>query len=133
VPRSPLPWLHIADAVMAEAKARGFRRVGLSGTRWLMEGPVYPVELVRPEAADREEMNRVIMDELVRGVFNPGAVAFFQRVYRQLEEAGCDAVVMGCTEIPLVMNDANSPLPTLDSTRLLARAALRRALQDVVS
>jgi aspartate racemase len=78
-------------------------------------------------------MNRVIMDELVRGVFNPGAVAFFQRVYRQLKEAGCDAVVMGCTEIPLVMNDGNSPLPTLDSTRLLARAALRRALQDVVS
>jgi len=128
LPRSPLPWLHIADAVMREAKARGFRRVGLSGTRWLMEGPVYPASLVRPDAAEREEMNRVIMDELVRGVFKPNAIAFFQRVYRQMKEAGCDAVVMGCTEIPLVMNDANSPLPTLDSTRLLARAALRRAL-----
>ena len=129
LPRSPLPWLHIADAVMSEAKARGYRRVGLSGTRWLMEGPVYPPDLVRPSAPDREEMNRVIMDELVRGVFKPEAVAFFQRVYREMKEAGCDAVVMGCTEIPLVMNDANAPLPTLDSTRLLARAALRRALR----
>jgi aspartate racemase len=128
LPRSPLPWVHIADAVMAEAAARGYRRVGLSGTRWLMEGPVYPKELLRPDAAEREEMNRVIMDELVRGVFKPEAVAFFQRVYTRMKDAGCDAVVMGCTEIPLIMSDANSPLPTLDSTRLLARAALRRAL-----
>jgi aspartate racemase len=131
VPRSPLPWLHIAEAVMAEARMRGYQRVGLSGTRWLMEGPVYPAALMRPDAAEREEMNRVIMDELVRGVFKPEAVAFFQRVYRRMRDAGCEAVVMGCTEIPLVMNDANSPLPTLDSTRLLARAALRRAVQTV--
>ena len=114
---------------MGEAAARGYRRVGLSGTRWLVEGPVYPRELVRPAAAEREEMNRIIMDELVRGVFKPEAVAFFQGVYRGMRAQGCDAVVMGCTEIPLIMNDANSPLPTLDSTRLLARAALRRALQ----
>ena len=128
VPRSPLPWLHIAEVVMAEAAARGYRRVGLSGTRWLMEGPVYPKDLVRPSAAEREEMNRVIMEELVRGVFKPAAVEFFQQVYARMKAAGCDAVVMGCTEIPLVMSDANSPLPTLDSTRLLARAALRRAV-----
>lgn len=128
LPRSPLPWLHIADAVMAEAVARGYRRVGLSGTRWLMEGPVYPKELLRPDAAEREEMNRVIMDELVRGVFKPEAVAFFRRVYGRMKDAGCEAVVMGCTEIPLIMSDAHSPLPTLDSTRLLARAALRKAV-----
>ncbi|HEU4352001.1 MAG TPA: aspartate/glutamate racemase family protein, partial [Burkholderiales bacterium] len=127
-PQSPIPWLHIADAVMAEAGARGYRRVGLSGTRWLMEGPVYPKELLRPDAAEREEMNRIIMDELVRGVFTPQAVAFFQRVFGRMKDAGCDAVVMGCTEIPLIMSDANSPLPTLDSTRLLARAALRKAV-----
>jgi aspartate racemase len=126
--RSPLPWLHIADAVMAEAASHGYRRVSLSGTRWLMEGPVYPKELVRPDAAEREEMNRIIMDELVRGVFKPEAVAFFQRVYTRMKDAGCEAVVMGCTEIPLIMSDANSPLPTLDSTRLLARAALRKAV-----
>lgn len=129
LPRSPIPWLPITEAVMAEAAARGYRRVGLSGTRWLVEGPVYPPELVRPAAAEREEMNRIIMDELVRGVFRPEAAGFFQGVYRQMKAQGCDAVVMGCTEIPLIMNDANSPLPTLDSTRLLARAALRRALQ----
>ena len=127
--RSPLPWLHIAEAVMAEARKRGYERIGLSGTRWLMEGPVYPAALVRPDAAEREEMNSIIMDELVRGVFKPQAVAFFQRVYTRMKEVGCEAVVMGCTEIPLIMNDANSPLPTLDSTRLLARAALQRALR----
>ena len=128
LPRSPIPWLHIAEAVMAEARARGYQRVGLSGTRWLMEGPVYPAALMRPDAAEREEMNRVIMDELVRGVFKREAVAFFQRVYKRMKDAGCEAVVMGCTEIPLIVSDANSPLPTLDSTRLLARAALRRAI-----
>ena len=128
LPRSPLPWLHIADAVMTEAKARGYRRVGLTGTRWLTEGPVYPQDLVRPDAAEREEINRIIMEELVRGVFKPAAIGYFQDVVEKMKRSGCDAVVLGCTEIPLIMNDANSPLPTLDSTRLLARTALRRAL-----
>ena len=130
LPRSPLPWLHIANAVANEAAARGYRRVGLTGTRWLMEGPVYPKEYLRPNAAEREEINRIIMDELVRGVFKPSAVEYFQHVFARMKDAGCDAVVLGCTEIPLVMSDANSPLPTLDSTRLLARAALRRALEE---
>ena len=127
VERSPRPWLHIADAVMTEAAARGYRRVGLTGTRWLMEGPVYATGLVRPDPDEREEINRIIMDELVCGVFKPAAVGYFQQVMQKMKRAGCDAVVLGCTEIPLIMNDANSPLPTLDSTRLLARAALRRA------
>jgi aspartate racemase len=134
LPRSPLPWLHIAEVVAEEAVARGFRRVAVSGTRWLVESSVYPDKLAArgldwalPEPAEREEMNRVIMDELVCGVFRPEAVAFFQRVYGRMKGEGCDAAVLGCTEIPLVMNDANSPLPVLDSTRLLARAALRRA------
>ena len=128
VPRSPLPWLHIAEVVAAEAAARGYRRVGLTGTRWLMEGPVYAKELVRPDAAEREEINRIIMDELVCGVFKLQATQYFQEVMQKMKRAGCDAVVLGCTEIPLIMSDANSPLPTLDSTRLLARAALRRAV-----
>ena len=130
VPRSPRPWLHIADAVMAEASARGFRRIGLTGTKWLVEGPVYPKDLVRPAAAEREEINRIIMDELVCGVFSPGSVQYFQKIFANYKAQGCDAVVLGCTEIPLIMNDANSPLPTLDSTRLLARAALRRAVSQ---
>lgn len=130
-PRSPLPWLHIAKVVGAEAAVRGYRRIGLTGTQWLMEGPVYGKDLLRPTPEEREEINRIIMDELVYGVFKPAAVAYFQRVLKRMKEAGCDAVVLGCTEIPLIMNDANSPLPTLDSTRLLARAALARAVQGV--
>jgi aspartate racemase len=134
--KSPLPWLHIAEVVAARAVERGLRRLGLTGTRYLVESEVYPeklgargLEFVRPSAAEREEINRIIMDELVYGVFKPEAVAYFQRVMARLKDEGCDAVVLGCTEIPLIMNDANSPLPTLDSTRLLARAALRRAVQ----
>jgi aspartate racemase len=133
-PRSPLPWMHIAEVVAAEAKARGFRRLGLTGTRWLVESDVYPAKLaaeglafVRPTAAEREECNRIIMDELVNGVFRPEGVAAFRRVIARMKDEGCDAAILGCTEIPLIISDANSPLPTLDSTRLLARAALKRA------
>ena len=134
LPRSPLPWLHIAEVVAAEAVARGFRRLGITGTRWLVDSEVYPEKLaarglgyLRPTATERDETNRIIMDELVMGIFTPTAVAAYQRVMGRMKDAGCDAVVLGCTEIPLIMNDGNSPLPTLDSTRLLARAALRRA------
>jgi len=139
-PRSPVPWLHIAEVVAAQAVERGFRRLGLTGTRWLVEGEVYPEKLtarglgyVRPNPAEREEINRIIMDELVYGVFKPEAVAYFQRVIERIKNEGCDAVVLGCTEIPLIVNDSNSPLPTLDSTRLLARAALRRAVQGATA
>jgi len=132
----PLKWLHIADAVAAQAAGRQFRRLGLTGTRYLVESEVYPeklkprgLEFVRPEPGEREEIDRIIMEELVYGVFKPEAVATFQRVIERMKKQGCDAVVLGCTEIPLLMNDTNSPLPTLDSTRLLARFALRRAVQ----
>jgi len=134
--RSPLPLLHIAEVVAAEAAARDFRRLGLTGTRYLIQSEVYPqkltargLEFVRPNFAEREEINRIIMDELVCGIFKPAAVAYFQEVIGRMKKEGCDAIVLGCTEIPLIMNDTNSALPTLDSTRLLARAALRRALQ----
>ena len=127
LPRSPLPWLHIADAVAEEVERRGFRRVGLTGTRWLVESDVYPAGYVRPTEAERAEIHRIIMDELVYGVFNPEGIAFLQNTIARMKGEGCDAVALCCTELPLVMNDANSPLPTLDSTRLLARAALRKA------
>ena len=135
-PQLPLKWLHIADAVAAQAAGRRFRRLGLTGTRYLVESDVYPeklrargLEYLCPEPDEREEMNRIIMDELVYGVFKPEAIATFQRIMARMKDEGCDAVVLGCTEIPLLMNDTNSPLPTLDSTRLLARVALRRAVQ----
>jgi aspartate racemase len=127
LPRSPRPWLHIAEVVAAEALARGYRRLGLTGTRWLVDSAVYPADCVRPSAAERDELHRIIMDELVNGVFKSESVAMLQRLIERFRSAGCDAVVLGCTEIPLVISDANSALPTLDSTRLLARAALRTA------
>jgi aspartate racemase len=139
-PRSPLPWLHIADVVAERAIERRFRRLGLTGTRWLVESEIYPekliargMEWVYPNTAEREEIHRIIMDELVYGVVKPEAIAYFQRVMGRMKDEGCDAVVLGCTEIPLIMNDSNSPLPTLDSTRLLARAALRRVVQDAAA
>ena len=122
--RSPLPWLHIGEVVRAEASARGFRRLGLLGTRWLVESKVYPDEWVRPSDVQREEMHRIIMEELIYGVLKPESVAYCSGVIRDMK---CDAVVLGCTELPLILNDANCVRPTLDSTRLLARAALRRA------
>ena len=134
--RSSMPWLHIADVVAAAAVERGFTYLGLTGTRWLVDSQVYPEKLevrglkyLRPSTTERDEINRIIMDELVCGIFKPAAVAFHQGVIGRMKDQGCDAVVLGCTEIPLIMNDENSPLPTLDSTRLLARAALRRAVQ----
>lgn len=135
LPRSPLPWLHIAEVVAQEAAARGYRKLGLTGTRWLVDSEVYParlqaagLECVKPSAAERAEMNRFIMGELVYGQFTPEAVRFFQSVIEGLKAQGCGAVILGCTEIPLIIDDGNSPLPTLDSTRLLARAALRQAI-----
>jgi aspartate racemase len=135
VPHSPLPWLHIAEVVAQEAVQRGFRRIGITGTRWLVNSEVYPekfsargLQYLRPTDTEREELGRIIMDELVCGIFRPEAVASFQRVIERMKSEGCDAVVLGCTEIPLIINDGNSPLPTLDSTRLLARAALQRAV-----
>lgn len=133
-PRFPRPWLHIADVVAAEAAERGVRRLGLIGTRWLVDGGVYPqrlasrgIECLRPGDAERDQVGRIIMDELVYGVCRPESVASCLDVIGEMKARGCDAVILGCTELPLIINDANSPLPTLDSTRLLARAALLRA------
>ncbi len=135
--RLPLPWLHIAEVVAEAAVARGFRCLGITGTGWLVDSEVYPEKLaargldfLRPTKPERDAINRVIVDELVRGVFKPEGIATFQGVMARMKADGCDAVVLGCTEIPLIMNDGNSPLPTLDSTRLLARAALKRAMQE---
>jgi aspartate racemase len=136
-PRSPLPWLHIAEVVADEAAEYGFRRLGLLGTRWLVESDVYPQKLaahgiacLRPADDERMEINRIIMDELVYGVSRPESVTYHQLVIRRMKDEGCDAVVLGCTEIPLIISNKNSPLPTLDSTRLLAWAALKRAVAE---
>jgi aspartate racemase len=134
-PASPLRWLHIAEVVADEAVERVYQRVGLLGTKWLVQSEVYPEKLgvrgigyVRPTDEERREIDRIIMDELVYGVFRPESVTYFQLVIRRMKDEGCDAVVLGCTEIPLVISNRNSPLPVLDSTRLLAWAALRKAI-----
>jgi len=133
--RSPRPWLHIAREVANEALRQGYKRLGVTGTRYLMEGPVYPEKLKAagleyriPGPQEREEINRIIMDELVKAQFKPRALAYFKEVIRVLAGEGCDAVVLGCTEIPLLVTPESSPLPTLDSTRLLAKAAVKKAL-----
>ena len=133
--RSPRPWLHIAREVACEAQRNHFKRIAVLGTRYLMEGPVYPeklkgagLEYRMPGPQQRERIDQIIMDELVMGQFLPRSRAYFTEVIRDLKDQGCDAVALACTEIPLIVNEESSPLPPLDSTRLLARAALRKAV-----
>jgi len=133
--RSPRPWLHIAREVAREARGRGFKRLAVLGTRYLMEGPVYRealkaagIERRVPGAEQRERINQIIFDELVNGVFLPRSLAYYIEVIRAMKDEGCDAVVLGCTEIPLLVSPESSPLPTLDSTRLLAKAAVQKAI-----
>ena len=134
---SPIPWIHIVDAVAVEAERLVYRCLGIMGTKSLMEGSVYPERLEKfgivteiPDEADREKMNRIIFDELVKSIFTEDSRIFFNEVARKFKTDGCDAVIMGCTEIPLIVRTDDFPLPTLDSTRLLARAALTRALAE---
>jgi aspartate racemase len=134
---SPLPWLHIAEAVAEDAQSRGFTHLGITGTRYLMSGPVYSKVLEKyhiscgiPEREDRERIDKIIFEELVDGIFLEDSRLYFNRVIQGLKEHGCNAVVLGCTEIPLLVDPSDCPLPTLDSTRLLARAALREALRE---
>jgi aspartate racemase len=135
IPNSPLPWLHIAGEVGKEAQKRGFRKLGITGTKFLVESSVYPEQLeklgigcVCPTKEQRKNINNIIFDELVRGIQTLESLFYMQQTIEQMKNQGCDAVVLGCTEIPLLMSDEDSPLPALDSTRLLARAALREAL-----
>ncbi len=134
--RSPRPWLHIAREVAAEAKRREFKRLAVLGTRYLMEGPVYRealqaagIEHRVPRREQRERINQIIFDELVNGKVLSRSLEYFVEAIRALKDEGCDAVVLGCTEIPLLVTPDASPLPTLDSTRLLARAAVRKAVE----
>ncbi|MGE5111270.1 MAG: aspartate/glutamate racemase family protein [Acidobacteriaceae bacterium] len=135
-PESPLPWLHIAEEVAAEAHRRGFRKLAITGTRVTMEGTVYPETLKKagldyrtPSPLDREKIDRIIFDELVNGIFRSESLGVFRAIIERLKSEGCDAVILGCTEIPLLVTPESSPLPVLDSTRLLARAAIRRAVE----
>ena len=135
IPQSPIPWLHIAGAVAEEAYRSGYARLGILGTKYLTESDVYPEALAGfkiaseiPDQVDREKINEIIFKELVNGIFLETSRLYFNEVAEKLKSRGCDAVVLGCTEIPLIVRPDDAPLPTLDSTRLLARAALKKAL-----
>jgi aspartate racemase len=135
--RSPKPWLHIAKVVVAESGRRGHSCLGILGTKFLMEGPVYAdacrakgIEHRIPDEKERARIHAIIFDELVKGQIRDESRKELVGIIERLKGGGCNAVVLGCTEIPLLVRQSDSPLPVLDSTRLLARAALAEALRD---
>jgi aspartate racemase len=136
---STLPWLHIARIVSGKALGKGYHKIGVLGTKYLMEGPVYARTLEEygfehciPSVTDRIKINEVIFAELVKGIILDKSRLYFNQVIQDLKNDGCDAVVLGCTEIPLIVNEEDCPLPILDSTRLLARAAIKYAIGDKI-
>lgn len=131
----PLPGLHIADVVAERAERSGHERVGVLGTRFLMESDLYPdafgergIDAVIPEPDDRAVIHAAIFEELVNGVFAEATLGEFVRIIERLADEGCDAVALVCTEIPLLVKPSASPLPTLNSTGLLADAAYEVAV-----
>ena len=134
--RSPIPWLHIVAVVADAARARNCSRLGVLGTRFLMEGKVYRevlgnrgIEAVIPEPEQRSHINTLIYDELVKGTVKSSTKEYFRATVQGLASSGCDGVVMACTEIPMVLREEDVEVPLFDSTRLLARAALKEALR----
>jgi aspartate racemase len=135
--KSLVPWLHIAEEVAKEAKRRGFEKLAVLGTRFLMESEVYPsklrlygIEWAIPEVSQREVVNTIIFDELVYGVVKPESRERLVSIVKDMAQMeGCDAVILGCTELPLILDSENSPIPVLDSTRILARAAIKKAVE----
>jgi len=133
---SSIPWLHIADVVAEEAVRRGYRRVAVLGTRGLMEDPVYAdpldgagIEQILPIAEDRARLHDIILTELVRGQFPRRSQAFLYDVVAGMKAGGCEVVILGCTELPLLLGPEDSVLPVLDSTSLLAQAAVTYAMR----
>jgi aspartate racemase len=136
ISKSPIPWLHIAIVVGEEAKRKKYKHLGILGTKYLMNSPVYPNALKKfrinseiPDTTDQEKVDRIIFEELVNGIFTEESRKELNKIIQKFAKNNCDAVVLGCTEIPLLVNPSDCPLPTLDSTRLLARAAIKRALE----
>jgi aspartate racemase len=133
----PLPGLHIAEIVAERARADGYMCVGLLGTKWTMEGPVYPAAFARhgialctPAPADRSLVDDVIFNELCQGRLVDASRREHIRIIDGFKQSGCDAVALSCTELPLLITPDVSPLPMLDSTRLLAWAAVSAALGE---
>lgn len=137
IKRSPLPWLNIAEEVAKVAEKNKFGKLGILGTKFLMEGPVYPEVLKErnldfsiPALKQRLKINEIIFNELVYGNIMEGSKKYLLGVIDEFRSGGCDSVVLGCTEIPLIVLPEDSSLPVLDSTRILARAALRYSIEN---
>ncbi|HEX7297168.1 MAG TPA: amino acid racemase [Pyrinomonadaceae bacterium] len=135
--RSPIPWLHIVEVVADAAASHGMSKLGILGTKTLMEGSLYSgilserrIESMTPHPEQRERVNAFIFDELIHGKFKDSTREYFQSVVDDLAKRGCDAVVLGCTEIPLILEQQHTEIPLLDSTRLLAKAALHKAVRE---
>jgi aspartate racemase len=133
----PIPCLHIGEVVADRAQQDERRKVGILGTKWTMTGPVYPGAFGRrgigwavPDEADRKTVDDIIFGELCLGIFTEESRAAYVRIIRKLADQGCDAVALVCTEIPLLISEEVSPLPMLDSTRLLAQAAVTVAIGE---
>ncbi|MFW9895281.1 MAG: aspartate/glutamate racemase family protein [Candidatus Thorarchaeota archaeon] len=136
ISKSPIPWLHIAEVVSKEAKKNKYKKLGILGTKYLVNSSIYPnslkkvgIEYEIPKEVDVNKIDRIIFEELVNGIINEESRLYFNRIIGKLKDKECDAVVLGCTEIPLLVNPNDCPLPSLDSTRLLARAAIQKALE----
>jgi aspartate racemase len=134
--RSPIPWLHISEEVAKAAVRNGYQHAALLGTRFTMSGPVYPevfekyaLKVSSPAAADQKIVDDIIFKELVNGIFSEASRLRYNEVIDRMSARGCDSVILGCTEIPLLVRLDDCPLPALDSTRLLARAAVDAALR----
>jgi aspartate racemase len=136
ISKSPIPWLNIAEIVGMKAKQSKFKNLGILGTKYLVTSSVYSKSLKKlgietqiPMEVEINKIDRIIFEELVNGVIKEESRLYFNRVIKRLKERGCDAVILGCTEIPLLIDPNDCPLPFLDSTRLLARAAIEYALE----
>lgn len=135
-----LPGMHIAEVVCTEIKANGWTKAALLGTNWTMTGPVYRnilnrmgIDCLIPEAATRQKIHDAIFNELCNGKFTEETTRLFVEAIEALRQQGAECVILGCTEIPLIINEANSPVPPLDSTRLLAKYAVTAAVDEVAS
>jgi len=135
VRESPIPLLSIIEVVAEECRLKGYKKAGVIGTKYTMQGSMYKdalselgIEMVVPSVEDQKRVNSIIFSELVPEGTTKSAIRDLVNVVRRLKMSGCDSVILGCTEIPLVINSKNSPLPVVDSTRLLARKALEHSL-----
>ena len=136
IDRSPIPLISITETVAKECQSKGYKKVGVLGTKYTMRGPLYrgtlsklKIEAIVPDENDQESINSIIFDEMVRGKITESSSETIKEVIRKLKDSGCEAVILGCTEIPLFVDSKNSPLPVVDSTRLLARKALKYSLE----